>query len=219
VQQGMRDRDGSARRYHWLSERVTDFVREPHAAVASDGSADAVLNLVAADSDGVRRASTELARWEPDRLIAEAEKVRAGALDMPQRHWIDPARDIDPRQLRKVMLTTYEAAPRGFEELLLVRGLGAKSLRALALVAELTHGEVASVRDPARFSFAHGGKDGFPFPVDRSTYDQTIAWLREGVDRAKVGHSERLSALRRLRGWVDRGTERRPRSAPPAGTS
>jgi hypothetical protein len=208
VQQGMRDRDGSARRYHWLSERVANFVREPHAAVASDGAPDAVLNLVAAESEGVRRASAELARWEPERLVREAERVRAGALDMPRRHWVDPARDIDPRQLKKVMLTTYEAAPQGFEELLLVRGVGAKSLRALALLSELTHGEVASVRDPARFSFAHGGKDGHPFPVDRATYDRTIAWLRDAIDRAKVGHSERLHALRRLKGWVERKQER-----------
>jgi uncharacterized protein len=215
VQQGMRDRDGSARRYHWLGERVEDFVREPHAAVASDGTPGAVLNLVAADSEGVRQASAELARWEPDRLVREAERARAASLDMPRRHWVDPARDIDPRQLEKVMLSTYEAAPQGFEALLLVRGVGAKSLRALALLSELTHGEVASVRDPARFSFAHGGKDGHPFPVDRATYDRTIAWLREAIDRAKVGHSERLHALRRLKGWVERRQERELRRVTP----
>jgi hypothetical protein len=219
VQQGMRDRDGSARRYHWLGERVEDFVCEPHAAVASDAGGGTVLNLVAAESGGVRSASAELARWEPERLVHEAERARNrldstpsaqgsldlpsadSSLDMPRRHWVDPARDIDPRQLRKVMLSTYQAAPENFEELLAVRGVGAKTLRALALLAELTHGEVASVRDPARFSFAHGGKDGTPFPVDRATYDDTIAWLREAVDRAKVGHSERLHALRRLGRW------------------
>lgn len=213
VQQGMRDRDGSARRYHWLGERVESFVREPHAAVASDVAADVVLNLVAADSEGVRRASAELARWEPQRLLSEAERARTNSLNMPRRHWVDPARDIDPRRLGKVMLSTYQAAPPGFEDLLLVPGVGAKSVRALALIAELTHGEVASVRDPARFSFAHGGKDGFPFPVDRATYDRTIAWLREAVDRAKIGHSERVRALRRLQGWLERKHERAARQA------
>lgn len=214
VQQGMRDRDGSARRYHWLGEQVDDFVREPHAAIASDPLADPVLNLVAAESEGVRRASADLARWEPDRVVREAERVRDAAptLDMPRRHWVDPARDVDPRQLRKVMLSTYAAQPSGFEGLLAVRGVGAKSLRALALLAELTHGEVASVRDPARFSFAHGGKDGTPFPVDRATYDRTIAWLEEATAKARTGHSERLHALRRLGRWVDR---RRPGSPDP----
>ncbi len=218
VQQGMRDRDGSARRYHWLGEQVRDFVSEPHAAVASDAAADAVLNLVAADSEGVRRATAALARWEPDKLIHEAERVRASAasLDMPTRHWVDPARDIDPKQLRKVMLSTYQRDPRSFEDVLMTPGLGAKSLRALALLSELTHGEVASVRDPARFSFAHGGKDGHPFPVDRATYDKTIAWLRDAIDKAKVGHSERLHALRRLQGWYERKQERAvSRSAAP----
>ena len=106
------------------------------------------------------------------------------------------------------MLSTYAAAPRGFEELLAVPGVGAKTLRALALLAELTHGEVASVRDPARFSFAHGGKDGTPFPVDRATYDRTIAWLREAVNSSKLGHSERVRALERLAKWE--GFRRRP---------
>lgn len=196
VQQGMRESDGSARRYHWLQRPGLDFTCEPHAAVASDRVAESVLNLVAAESAGVRHATAELARTDPASL--EGEVARLGRLEMPRRHWLDPRLDVDSRFLRKVLLSTYRTAPADFEGLLEVRGVGAKGLRALALLAEVTYGETASVRDPARFSFAHGGKDGFPFPVDRATYDGTIAYLREAVARARMGRSERVAALKRL---------------------
>ena len=122
-------------------------------------------------------------------------------LRMPAGHAVDVRRDLNPKLVRTVLLKTYEAAPADFEALLSVPGVGARSLRALALVAELVHGAPASVRDPARFSFAHGGKDGHPYPVDRATYDGTVEWLRDAVERAKLGHSERTAALRRLAAW------------------
>ncbi len=203
VQQGMRDADGSARRYHWLGSGVRDLVVEPHAAIASDARAPVVLDLTARDSAGARDASVALAREEPGRVLREAERAatyaeRIARLRMPGRHAIDLARDVRPRNLRSVLLTTYEAAPDGFEELLALPGVGARAVRALALLAEILHGAPASARDPARFSFAHGGKDGHPYPVDRGTYDLSIEWLREAVTRARLGRGDRLEALRRL---------------------
>ncbi len=171
VQQGMREGDGTARRYHWLGSRVTDFVEEPHAAVASDARNLTVLNLVATESGGTRRAVAELARESPLRVLRELD--HATVLSMPTRHRVDVATDVDPRRLKRILLSTYEAQPGDFESVLGVPGVGARSVRALSLVAELLYGERASVRDPARFSFAHGGKDGHPYrpgdvrPVDR----------------------------------------------------
>lgn len=196
VQQGMRENDSTARRYHWLGSRVTDFVNEPHAAIASEGQAQQVLNLVAAESSDARVASTEFARVEPRLVDREIAKVIT--LSLPSRHWVDIERDINPAHLRKVLLATYEAAPQSYEQVLAVRGVGPKAVRALALVADVVYGKPASLRDPARFSFAHGGKDGHPYPVNRAVYDHSIEWLRDAVARAKVGHSEKLRALERL---------------------
>ena len=199
VQQGMRDRDSSARRYHWLGSRVDDLVNEPHAAVASDARSQTVLNLVATESHATRAATTRFAGEDPKRTGAEI--ARAITLELPRRHWVDIERDINPRHLKTVLLSTYESAPADFEALLAVKGVGAATLRALSLIAELLYGAPASSRDPARYSFAHGGKDGFPFPVDRRTYDGSIDFLRDALDRARIGTTDRLQALRRLAQW------------------
>jgi len=199
VQQGMREHDGNARRYHWLGSRVSDFVNEPHAAIASDAQEQTVLNLVAAESADSRTASAEFARLEP-RLV-DREIARVITLALPSRHWVDVQKDINPAHLRKVLLSTYEAAPQNFEQMLAVPGVGAKAVRALALVAEVVYGSPASVKDPARFSFAHGGKDGHPYPVNRDVYDHSVEWLREAVSKAKIGRSEQLHALQRLADW------------------
>jgi hypothetical protein len=180
VQQGMRASDRSARRYHWLGEMVQSFVDEPHAAVCAD-TREPMLNLVAGESAPARGSITELS----GELLA-----------MPRRHELIAAADVDPRFLEKVLVQTYERPPEDFETLLATPGLGPKTLRALALVAELVYGTPASTRDPARFAFAHGGKDGTPHPVDRETYDRTI----EAMDAALAGvdRSERVAALKRL---------------------
>jgi hypothetical protein len=199
VQQGMRANDGTARRYHWLGSQVKDFVNEPHAAIASDTQGETVLNMVAAESGEARSASTEFARHEP--RVVDREIARVITLALPSRHWVDVKTDVNPGHLRKVLVATYEASPRNFEELLAVPGVGPKAVRALALVADVVYGSAASMRDPARFSFAHGGKDGHPYPVNRAVYDHSVEWLREAVSRARIGHSERLNALRRLAEW------------------
>ncbi|HEX6307063.1 MAG TPA: DUF763 domain-containing protein [Longimicrobiales bacterium] len=197
VQQGMRDRDGSARRYHWLGSRAADLTNEPHAAVASDAPGRTVLNFVAAESSAARASAARFANEDPRH--AAREIARAITLELPRRHWVDIQRDINPRHLKTVLLATYEAAPADFESLLAVKGVGPATLRALSLISELLYDAPASTRDPARFSFAHGGKDGFPFPVDRLTYDRSIELLTDAVSRARIGSVERLKALQRLR--------------------
>ena len=199
VQQGMRGGDGTARRYHWLGSQVSDFVNEPHAAIATDAMADTVLNMVASESAEARNISTDFARQEP--RVVDREIARVISMELPKRHWVDIQEDINPAHLRKVLLNTYEASPRNYEQLLAIPGVGPKSVRALALVSEVVYGSPASMRDPARFSFAHGGKDGHPYPVNRDVYDQSVNWLKEAVNKARIGHSERLKALKRLAEW------------------
>ncbi len=211
VQQGMNDGAGAARRYHWLGESVRDFVSDPHAAVCSELRGQRVLNLAAGESEGARRASTEMASGEPERVIRELKALRGEptlfgpvhptSLRMPRRHHVVEAEDVDPTRLRSVLLATFERQPRTFEELLGTKGVGARSLRALALLSEVVYGQPASTRDPARFSFAHGGKDGHPYPVDRETYDGSIHHLRQAVDDARVGRTDRVRALKRLARW------------------
>ena len=195
VQQGMNGDTSTARRYHWLSEHVTSFVDEPHEAVCCD-ERGATLNLVAGESAGVRRASAELAGRPPADTLRALETIPD--LRLPARHALFPEMDVDTRYLSKILLKTYERAPEDFETLLGMEGVGPKTLRALALASELIYGTRASTRDPARFAFAHGGKDGIPFPVDRPTYDRTIAILSRAVDRARIDRSERVNALKRL---------------------
>ena len=195
IQQGMNDETSTARRYHWLSEHVTSFVEEPHDAICCDVRAN-TLNLVATESQNVRRASAELASQRPDTTLRAIAHVPD--LQLPARHLLFPEMDVDTRYLSKILLKTYERAPEDFETLLGIEGVGPKTLRALALASELIYGTRASTRDPARFAFAHGGKDGIPFPVDRPTYDRTIEILGRAVDRANVDRSERIKALKRL---------------------
>ena len=212
VQQGMSDHTRMARRYHWLSESLTSFVNEPHEAICSDTRGD-TLNLVSAEHGQLRGRTVELTR-DPKAVM---EVVRsAGArtadvvtsarrlpfddvpsLDMPSRHQL-LLQDVDPRRLHTTLLSTYERAPEDFETLLGLEGVGARTLRALTLVSEVIYGTRASTRDPARFAFAHGGKDGIPFPVDRATYDRTIDVLHAAMARAHVDRSDKIDALKRL---------------------
>ncbi|HAF70420.1 TPA: DUF763 domain-containing protein [Candidatus Acetothermia bacterium] len=194
VQQGMRGQTGMARRYHWLSEGLESFVCEPHVGVVGE-RAGLVLNLVAGEAAPAREAIPELARRPPGELAEELAALQR--VKLPRRHMVLLS-DINPARLRSVFLKAYESQAQDFERLLAVPGLGAKGLRALALLAELVYGAPASFRDPARFSYAHGGKDGMPYPVDRGTYDRTIQALRRAVRRARLGQRQELAALRRL---------------------
>lgn len=199
VQQGMNEANHYARRYHWLGETVADFCDEPHAAVCCDAR-QLCLNLVAHESDASRLAVAEVARLQPERIIQEVNRLPS--LDLPARHEVQ-LRDMALPRLQRVLMTTYAQQPAGFEQLLSIQGVGPATVRALALLGELMYGAEPSYRDPARFSFAHGGKDGIPYPVDRTTYEQSIHALHGAVERAKVGERDRLEALRRLAAWQE----------------
>jgi hypothetical protein len=195
VQQGMNETSRYARRYHWLGEGLASFTCEPHSGIWAARRENKVLNLVAQESEQTRLASAALSCQAPERLLRELERTLH--LRMPARHEILDA-DIDPKRLQKTLLASYEAQPGSFDELLGVRGVGPRTLRALAFLAEIIYGAHPSFRDPARFGYAHGGKDGHPYPVDRETYDKSIEVLRQAVERAKLGDRDRLYALRKL---------------------
>ena len=199
VQQGMNEETRYARRYHWLSFGVKDFVCEPHEAVCCDQRVDG-LNLVAAESEEARRTITELSRERPDFLVSQGKK--ALELHLPKEHAV-PGEAIQLKRIEKTFARIYEASPRDFEELLGMQGVGPKSLRALSLISELIYGVRPSFRDPARFSFAHGGKDGHPYPVDRNVYDKTIETLQTALDRARAGDKEKIEGIRRLKRFAD----------------
>jgi len=194
VQQGMNAATRTARRYHWLGEHVADFVDEPHEAVC-DNRRGVLLNYVAKESAEAREVAAALARGGPAPVLEVLE--RAPELVMARRHEIT-AFDIDRRYLKKTLLRTYEQAPKHFEALLGTEGVGPKTLRALSLVGELIYGTPTSTRDPARFAFAHGGKDGTPYPVDRPTYEKTIEVLHDALARPAPERAERVDALKRL---------------------
>ncbi len=192
VQQGMNTENHLARRYHWLSMNLESYVNEPHSAVCCD-SIKPTLNMVAQESELARKVTTEISTAHPDATKKVVEKI----LNMPNHHPVFKL-DINPQRLYKTLLRTYERMPASFESLININGVGPKTLRALALIGELLYGAAPSFRDPARYSFAHGGKDGFPYPVNRDTYNQSIAFLESAIRRTKLGNSEKVKALKRL---------------------
>jgi len=193
VQQGMNDR--FARRYHWHSEKIESLIVDPHTAICSQLRLEHALNLVDSESLPAQQVITELSRESPERLTREMRKLQT--LSLPSHHEVS-VQDLHPESIEKILLKTYEAKAEDFQTLLGMPGVGAKTLRALALIAEITHGTPASWRDPAKFSFAHGGKDGHPYPVNRKVYDESTEILRRTLARAKIDRSEKDNALRRL---------------------
>ena len=203
VQQGMHRR--YARRYHWLSEGVESFTREPHSGIACERREGKVLNLVAEESEDVRRTSVDLVRDNPLKLrrylkgqLTLDHSIQE--LAMPERHELRRV-DISEQGWRALM-RAYEIQPASYEELIALQGLGPKTLRALALLSELLFGAECSWQDPAKYSFAHGGKDGIPYPVDRETYDRSIFLLKEALEEAKLGRKEKYRAIARLKDFL-----------------
>ncbi len=210
VQQGMND--CFARRYHWLSDHVLNFVEEPHSAICSERREQTVLDLTARESQNNRRVTLDLVKDGPSHLLGSQRSLldftsrRPGhedVLNLPWRHEIIATLDID-KVGRDALQMAYELQPADYEELIALRGMGPKRIRALALISELIYGAGPSWRDPAKFSFAHGGKDGTPFPVDRDTYDHSIRILREALEDAKVDRIEKYEAIKRLSEHVGR---------------
>ncbi len=200
IQQGMNEQNGWARRYHWLSATMRDFVCEPHQAVCCDYRGE-TLNLVALESERARKVIAELACEKPEKLIKDLSLLQEKAvLSLPSRHQVALS-DIHPRNIERVLLKSYARQPENFQALLAVEGVGPKALRALSLLSELVYGAAPSYRDPARYSFAHGGKDGHPYPVDRRTYDQSIAFLHQALAQSRLGRTEKMEAFQRLGRW------------------
>jgi len=197
VQQGLNDQSGLARRYHWHSASVKDFIAEPHTGIvgAHQGT---IMNLVDAHAKPAQSAMLNLTRERPEKVVREATSIRRRTIDqtrnatpvfsrylrMPAHHEVRED-DVDLKRLGAVLAIAYERDLHDFAELLLTEKLGPRTLQSLALVAEVIHGTPARFDDPARFSFAHGGKDGHPFPVPLKTYDESLNFLRTALDRAK----------------------------------
>lgn len=198
VQQGMNDDTGLARRYHWLSEGLRSFVEEPHSAL--DGPpGNRIFNLTDRRASDSRDVQLALVRDGAERFVREFELIRASepVLSMPQHHDVRRS-DVRLPRLHAAMAAAEQAAPKDFADLLLVPGVGPRTVEAIALVAEVMFGAPSRFDDPARFAFAHGGKDGHPFPVPLDVFDHTLSVLKAAVSKAKLGNSERMDALKRL---------------------
>jgi hypothetical protein len=191
VQQGMNEASHLARRYHWHSTTVRDFVSNPHTAILGQPQG-VILNLVDARANHAQQALLTIAHEPVESSIQEARR-----LVMPAHHAVR-AGDLDLKRLGAVLAVAYEQDLRDFASMLLVEGLGPRTLQSLALIAEVVHGAPSRFADPARFSFAHGGKDGHPFPVPLKTYGQSLGVLRRALDAARLGHTEKLEGFRRL---------------------
>ena len=216
VQQGMNEPRREARRYHWLSENLQSFLDSPHAAIEGRNQGS-IVNLADVRAEKNRRAGLELVHAGPDRPVALLKRWRDSGnaalslfpetepaaesltphLRLPAHHEVR-ASDVVLRRLHAALAAAADRGPKDFADLLLTPGVGARTVAALALVAEVLHGAPARFSDPARFSMAHGGKDGHPFPVPLKVYDQTIRVLKDAVARAKLGNDERLAAIRQL---------------------
>jgi len=195
VQQGLNDRNGMARRYHWHSASVKDFVQEPHSAIVGENQG-IIMNLVDVDAKPAQRAMLELAHEKPDVALNAARYLR-----MPDHHEVKE-RNVDLNRLGAVLAVAYERGLHDFAELLLLEKLGPRTLQSLALVAEVVHGAPTRFADPARFAFAHGGKDRHPFPVPLKTYDESLNFLRTSLDAAKVGDKDKIEGFQRLNRFV-----------------
>ena len=198
VQQGMDPIRRQARRYHWLSEGLSSFVEEPHAAIEGRPGGT-ILNLTDRRAAPSREAQLALVRDGPDRVLEVIRRIGDGAprLALPAHHEVRPG-DVVLRRLHGALAAAASRGPVDFADLLLTPGLGARTVLALAMAAEVVHGAPCRFTDPARFSLAHGGKDGHPYPVPLAVYDETLGVLRRAVDRARLGEDDRLAAIRRL---------------------
>ncbi|MBZ9937969.1 DUF763 domain-containing protein [Mesorhizobium sp. BR1-1-16] len=222
VQQGMNGDSKLARRYHWLSEGLNSFVDAPHAAIDGRGQGE-IVNLTDHRAAASRLGQIDLLKdMGPDGIVREAAAL-AGLpatpppppeapllphLVMPEHHDVRP-KDVIMRRLHGALAAAAESGPKDFQDLLMVPGVGARTVRSLALVAEVIHGAPCRFADPARFSLAHGGKDRHPYPVPLKVYDETIGVLKSAMNKAKLGNDERLEAIRRL----DDATRRMERDA------
>lgn len=191
IQQGMSAGSKTARRYHWHSESLQNFVEEPHTAVCGDNQGD-ILNVTAVNAANTRNGMLAITQEKPELIMQEVQQ-----LIMPGHHDVR-AEDVDLKRLGSILWVAHEHCLQNFEELLLLQGVGPRTVQSLALVSEVIHGTPSRFKDPARFAFAHGGKDGHPFPVPIKVYDETISTLQTAVHKAKLGQSDKQQAIKAL---------------------
>ncbi|AZI26963.1 DUF763 domain-containing protein [Pedobacter sp. G11] len=191
VQQGMSDANSTARRYHWHSENLKSFVEEPHTGICGINQGN-ILNLTANEADLTRKTIMDMTEESPNHMIAEIQK-----LVMPRHHDVK-SKDVDLKRLGSILWLTQEKKPADFEELLLLEGMGPRTLQSMALVSEVIYGTASRFSDPARYSFANGGKDGHPFPVPVNVYDETISVLNKAIEKAKIGNTDKKEAIKAL---------------------
>jgi hypothetical protein len=191
VQQGMREGDAMARRYHWHSQHVKSFVEEPHTGICGTNLGQ-ILNLTATEAVTTRNGMLDISLQQPEKMMQDIQH-----LVMPKHHDVRSG-DVDLKRLGTVLWLAHDKQPKDFEELLLLEGVGPRTVQSLALVSEVIHGTPSRFKDPARFSFAHGGKDGHPFPVPTNTYDEVILTLQKAVERARIGQHEKSAALKKI---------------------
>ncbi len=205
IQQGMCGEKRSARRYHWHSERVDSYVNEPHNAIVCDVVRENALNMIAKESEECRKSSIDLVNDGPkhlERLFNSIRPEGQGSLDkwLPEKYWGRNYKSLSmPWNVNwNVLEQVYEIQPLNYEDFLSIKGVGPATVKGLAYVSEIVHGRGPSWNDPVKFSFAYGGKDGVPRPVDRRAMDESIAFLKEALEEAEIGREEKLNAFRRL---------------------
>lgn len=191
VQQGLNDASGMARRYHWHSTQFNSFVDDPHVGVCGVNQG-LILNLTDRNALNTRQSIVDMTMENPDKMLGEIRK-----LTLPRRHDVT-VKDVNMKRLGAVLTIAHEMQLQNFESLLLLKGAGPRTIQSLTLVSEIIYGTPSRFTDPARYSFAHGGKDGHPFPVPLKVYDETIGVLRTSIEKAKLGMTERQKALQQL---------------------
>ena len=191
IQQGMNSDTKTARRYHWHSQDLQSFVKEPHTFIYGQNQGE-ILNFTDKNANAARNRTLEIANENPNKIIREINH-----LVMPNHHDVR-MKDVNVKRLGAMLWLTHEKQPQDFEALLSLKGMGPRTLQSLALVSEVIYGTPTRFEDPARFSFAHGGKDGHPFPVPTKVYDETIRTLQTAIRKAKIGNSDKLHAIEKL---------------------
>ncbi|MFL9844481.1 DUF763 domain-containing protein [Flavobacterium rhizosphaerae] len=191
VQQGMNNLTGTARRYHWHSQNLESFINEPHTFIYGQNQGT-ILNLTAGTAAPTREKTLTIAREHPEKILKEINHLM-----LPNHHDVR-MKDVNMKRLGAMLWTAHENKPEDFEGLLMLKGMGPRTIQSLALVSEVIYGTPTRFEDPARFSFAHGGKDGHPFPVPVKVFDETIATLQTAISNAKIGNSDKMHAIKKL---------------------
>ena len=191
IQQGMQPKGGLARRYHWHSADIKSFIDNPHSAICGENQGD-ILNLVHSDAKTTQEAILEISKEQPEKLLRELPHMK-----LPTYAEVR-TQDVDIKRLGSVLWLAQEQSVNGFDDLLMLKGLGSRTLQTLTLVSEVIHGTPSRFSDPARFSFAVGGKAAKPFPILTKVYDETIREMRQVVEQAKIGNSDKAKAVKSL---------------------